>query len=131
PSLATCAVFISGCWCAHVTAPNTSGGSTTIGRAVTESMSLVRCALETYLSPHTVLRKRGAAHLCAPVRLRGGGGAAHAHPEDFHAHYRSESRRPITRAGSGECAYGLRSVRGRKAGRVAEHRNQAAPIVPQ
>ena len=47
--------------------------------AVTESIGMVLCALETYLSPHTVLRKRGAAHLCAPVRLRFGGGAAHGH----------------------------------------------------
>jgi hypothetical protein len=47
--------------------------------AVTESIDMVLCALETYLYPHTVLLKRGAAHLCAPVRLRFGGGAAHGH----------------------------------------------------
>ena len=47
--------------------------------AVTERVSIVLCALETSLYPHTVLRKRGAAHLCAPVRLRFGGGAAHGH----------------------------------------------------
>jgi hypothetical protein len=47
--------------------------------AVTESMRMVLCALETYLYPHTVLRKRQAAHWCAPVRLRFGGGAAHGH----------------------------------------------------
>ena len=39
------------------------------------------CALETYLYPHTVLRKREAAHRCAPVRLRFGGGAAHGHQQ--------------------------------------------------
>jgi hypothetical protein len=47
--------------------------------AVTESIAMVLCALETYLYPHTVLLKHGAAHLCAPVRLRGGGGAAHGY----------------------------------------------------
>jgi len=35
--------------------------------AVTESMDLVLCALETHLYPHTVLRQRGAAQLGAPV----------------------------------------------------------------
>ena len=49
--------------------------------AVTESMRMVLCALETYRYPHTVLCKRLAAHLCAPVRLRFGGGAAHGHPQ--------------------------------------------------
>jgi hypothetical protein len=47
--------------------------------AVTESMRMVLCALETYLYPHTVLCKRQAARVCAPVRLRFGGGAAHGH----------------------------------------------------
>jgi hypothetical protein len=47
--------------------------------AVTESIDMVLCALETSLYPHTVLRKRAAAHRCAPVRLRFGGGAAHGH----------------------------------------------------
>jgi hypothetical protein len=47
--------------------------------AVTESIRRVLCALETYLYPHTVLRKCQAAHWCAPVRLRFGGGAAHGH----------------------------------------------------
>jgi hypothetical protein len=45
--------------------------------AVPESLRRVLCALEPYLYPHTVLCKRQAAHLCAPVRLRFGGGAAH------------------------------------------------------
>ena len=48
---------------------------------MTESVSMVLCALETYLDPHTVLRRLGAAHLRAPVRLRCGGGAAHGHPQ--------------------------------------------------
>jgi hypothetical protein len=47
--------------------------------AVAESIRRVLCALETYLYPHTVLCKRQAARLCAPVRLRIGGGAAHGH----------------------------------------------------
>ena len=49
--------------------------------AVTESRGMILCALETYLYPHTVLLKHGAAHRCAPVRLRFGGGAAHGHHE--------------------------------------------------
>src|SRR5215510_16217866 len=57
--------------------------------AVTESARKVLCALETYLYPHTVLRKREAAHLCAPVRLRFGGGAAHGHHQGL-APYRQE-----------------------------------------
>jgi hypothetical protein len=47
--------------------------------AVTESIDMVLCALETYLYPHTVLLKHRAAQRCAPVRLRFGGGAAHDH----------------------------------------------------
>ena len=42
---------------------------------------MVFCALETYLYPHTVLLKRGAAQHCAPVRRRFGGGAAHRYQE--------------------------------------------------
>src|SRR5262245_5213536 len=38
---------------------------------------MVLCALETYLYPHTVLLKGGAALLHASVRLRFGGGAVH------------------------------------------------------
>ena len=49
--------------------------------AVTASMDIVLCALETSRYPHTVLRKHGAAHRCAPVRFRCGGGAAHGHPQ--------------------------------------------------
>jgi hypothetical protein len=40
--------------------------------AIAESRGTVFCALETYLYPHTVLFKRGAAHLDAPVRARFG-----------------------------------------------------------
>jgi hypothetical protein len=57
--------------------------------AVTESSRMVLCALETYLYPHTVLRKRQAARWCAPVRLRFGGGAAHGHHQGL-ALYRQE-----------------------------------------
>jgi len=49
--------------------------------AVTARVGMGLCALETSLSPPTVLRKRGAAHLGAPVRLRCGCGAAHGHHE--------------------------------------------------
>jgi len=79
PSLATCSVCISVGWCTNVTAPHTYCGSSAIGMAVTESIDRVLCALETYLYPHTVLLKHRATHLCAPVRLRCGGGAAHGH----------------------------------------------------
>jgi hypothetical protein len=37
----------------------------------------VCCARAPSLSPPSVLRPRAAAHRCAPVRRRGGGGAAH------------------------------------------------------
>ena len=79
PSLATCSVGMSVGWGLHVTAPHTYGGSSAMGMAVTESMRLVLGALEPSLDPHTVLGKRRAAHLCAPVRLRCGGGAAPGH----------------------------------------------------
>ena len=49
--------------------------------AVTARLGMVLCARATSLSPHTVLRTRGAAHLGAPVRRRCGGGAAHGHPQ--------------------------------------------------
>jgi len=48
--------------------------------ASAESQAMVFCALETYRYPHTVLLKWGAAHRCAPVRLRFGWGAAHDNP---------------------------------------------------
>ena len=57
PPLATCAVCLAVCWGTNVTAPHTSCGASAIGRAVTERMARVRGALETALSPHTVLRK--------------------------------------------------------------------------
>ena len=41
--------------------------------AMAERRGTVFCALETYLSPHTVLFKSGAAHLDAPVSARFGG----------------------------------------------------------
>ena len=44
---------------------------------------------------------------------------------------RSESRRPIKRAGSGHSAYVLRSVRRRKPSLMTEHGCQAEPIVTQ
>jgi hypothetical protein len=50
-----------------------------MGMAVTERRRRVLCARETSLYPHTVLRTRQAARVCAPVRLRCGGGAAHGH----------------------------------------------------
>ena len=40
--------------------------------AMAESRGTVFCALETYLHPHTVLFKSGAAHLDAPVSARFG-----------------------------------------------------------
>jgi hypothetical protein len=43
---------------------------------------MVFCALETYLYPHTVLFKSGAAHLDAPVSARFGGGAAHRNHQE-------------------------------------------------
>ena len=81
PPLATCAVCLAVCWGTNVTAPHTSCGASAIGRAGTERMARVRGALETALSPPLVLRTRGAAPLWAPVRRRGGGGAAHGHPQ--------------------------------------------------
>src|SRR5215468_700139 len=45
--------------------------------------------------------------------------------------YRSGSRRPIKRAGSGPSAYVLMSVRRRRRCILAEHCRQAAPMVTQ
>ncbi len=50
---------------------------------------------------------------------------------NFHHMDRSESKRPIKRAGSGQSAYVLMSVRRRKRWTIAEHGCQAEPIVTQ
>src|SRR5262249_39054066 len=76
PPLAMCSGFIAVGWCPNMAAPNTYRGSPAIKMAATERVGMVLCALETYLYPHTVLRKGKAAHLYAPVRLRFGCGAA-------------------------------------------------------
>lgn len=49
-------------------------------------------ALETYLYPHTVLRKSRAASLDAPVRLRFGGGAAHHHHQSLSPYVQEQER---------------------------------------
>ena len=77
PPRATCSVCMAVCWCTNVTAPHPSCGSPAIKMAATERVGRVLCARETSLSPPTVLRTRGAAPLRAPVRRRGGCGAAH------------------------------------------------------
>jgi hypothetical protein len=50
--------------------------------AIAERRGTGFCALETYLYPHTVLFKSGAAHLDAPVSARFGGGAAHRNHQE-------------------------------------------------
>lgn len=79
--------------------------------AVTERIRIVLCALKIYLNPHTVLRKRGL-HIF--VRQLGSGAGEGQHTvtmRDFRYQVRSESRRPIKGAGSGQSASVLRSVR--------------------
>jgi hypothetical protein len=79
--VATCAVFMAVGWCPNAAAPHPSCGSPAIPMARAESRETVCCARETSRSPPTVLRQRGAARPQAPVRLRGGGGAAPRHPQ--------------------------------------------------
>jgi len=80
-----------------------------MGMAVTERHTMALCALETYLYPHTVLRKRRAAHRCAPVRLRFGGGAAHGHHEglSLYEQEREQASNQTRRVGAKRlCAHG-------------------------
>src|SRR5262245_6047602 len=88
---------------------------------VTESVSMVLCALETYLYPHTVLLKGGAAPLHAPVRLRFGGGAVHVNLRRLVLYVSEPERMSNQSAGlrvNGLCA--LRRSR-RKATDMPEH----------
>jgi hypothetical protein len=80
-----------------------------MGMAVTERHTMALCALETYLYPHTVLRKRRAAHRCAPVRLRFGGGAAHGHHQglSLYEQEREQASNQTRRVGAKRlCAHG-------------------------
>ena len=99
--------------------------------AVTESIRMVLCALETYLYPHTVLRKRQAAHVCAPVRLRFGGGAAHGHHQglSLYGQEREQASNPTHRVWA-KC---LGASEGSSTHEVsqAKHGGQAAPVVTQ
>ena len=77
--------------------------------AVAESIDRVLCALETYLYPHTVLLKHRAAHLCVPVRLRFGGGAAHGHHQglSLYEQEREQASNQTRRVGAKRlCAHG-------------------------
>jgi hypothetical protein len=65
------------------------------------------CALETYRYPHPGRFKRGAGHLEAPGRARFGGGQPTGPSRNVRPMNRSESKRPIQRAGSGHRADGL------------------------
>jgi hypothetical protein len=78
------------------------------------------------------LRSKEGLHIC--VRQLGSGSGEGQHTvtiRDLRPMDRSESRRPIKRAGSGQSAYVLMSVRRRKRCLMAEHGGQAAPIVTQ
>ena len=102
-----------------------------MGMAGTERQTMALCALETYLYPHTVLRKRRAAHWCAPVRLRCGGGAAHGHHQGLSLY--AQAREPAskhTRRGGATRLWppGRAETQG---GIVVKPRHQAGPIVPQ
>src|SRR5262245_28521030 len=77
--------------------------------AITERQTMALCALETYLYPHTVLRKRRAAHRCAPVRLRFGRGAAHGHHQglSLYEQEREQASNQTRRIGAKRlCAHG-------------------------
>ena len=68
------------------------------------------------------------------VRQLGSGSGEGQHTitiRDFRHLDRSESRRPIKRAGSGQSAYVLMGVRRRTRCLMAEHGGQVAPIVTQ
>ena len=98
---------------------------------MTESGSMVLCARETSLYPHTVLRKRGAAHRCAPVRLRFGGGAAHGHHEGLALciQEREQASHHTRRVRAQRlCAHGRSET---QLGIVAKHGDQDGPIVTQ
>jgi hypothetical protein len=101
PPLARCAVVIAVGWCPKAAAPHTSRGSPAIGMALTARVGLVLCALATSLYPHTVRLKGRAAHLCAPVRLRCGGGAATCSGGIDRPMSGVGARVPSTAAGSG------------------------------
>src|SRR5881397_1368723 len=99
--------------------------------AVTESIAMVLCALETYLYPHTVLCKHEAAHLCAPVRLRFGGGAAHGHPQGLSPYGQErEQASNQTRRVRAKCLCAHERSSTQEVPHV-EHGSQAAPIVTQ
>jgi hypothetical protein len=59
--------------------------------AMAESRATVFCALETYLYPHAVLLKGGAARVRAPVRFRFGGATVLVVKSGWHNFHAKES----------------------------------------
>jgi len=89
---------------------------------------MVLCALETYLYPHTVLLKRGAAHLRAPVRPRFGWGAAHGHHQGRSLPIQEReqaSNQPRRVRAKRLCAHGRSETQWCI---VAKHSRQAGPL---
>lgn len=79
-----------------------------------ETYRFVLCDLETYLCPHAVLFKRQDQRWSIVQLGSGSGEEQHTITlRDFRYHYRSGSKCPIKRAGSGYSAYVLMSVRRR------------------
>jgi hypothetical protein len=67
-----------------------------------------------------------------PQLVPGSGEGQHTITIRYFRHMaRSESRRPIKRAGSGQSAYVLMGVRRRTGCIITEHDDQAAPMVTQ
>ena len=99
-----------------------------------EGLRRVLCALETSLSPPTVLRTREAAHCGAPGRRRCGGGAAHGnHPELAPSVQAREQASKQPRRGRGKSlwAHGRSETQGRHAGRARSRGSaQHAPVRP-
>src|SRR5262245_8539974 len=97
--------------------------------AVTESMRMGLCALETSLYPHTGLRNREATHLPCASALQARGRGSTRHPGATIAACRGAGAGvQSTAEGLEVMAYVLLGVHGRSATSMAEHSPAAHPV---
>jgi hypothetical protein len=132
PPLAPCADLMARGWGGpQGAAPHPACGSRALARAMAAHLGTVGCARAISRSPQAVLLLRGAASLSAPVRSRGGGGAAHGHHEHRPpaGQQRAEASQP-TRRGRAKCR-GAHRCSATPGGQHARAQVQAAPLVPQ
>jgi len=128
--LATCAVFLSVGWCPNVAAPNTSWGSLAVMTTSAETALGGLYALETSLSPRTVLCTGVAARVpCASASQARGRGSPRQRDTPIAPRQEPAWRSKHRPQDPGTRASVLLRVPCRSATGMTEPDTQAAPVV--